>query len=231
MKFRACSLPGPKGENQDAVLAPFRLGNCFCCALADGVGSSRLGGLAAQSSIEVVRLSNPNQSNSEIFAAVHERLSEIASKKDKPSSISTTLSVLRICGNQAFVGHVGDTRISHYRGAGVLSRTKDQTEVQKLLDEGVLTKNQAARYPRRHVLLSAMSAGRGYDLYEQQFLVKKGDRLLLTTDGFHEKVKRRTVADISSSHSDFDDFWGAIERQLMSEKLEDDASCIAIEID
>ncbi len=230
MKVRHCSIAGPKGENQDAVLQPFQLGDCFWCGIADGVGSSALGGLAARNSLEVIKQISDGEPMIDLFATVSRMLSEVAAEQETPKSISTTLSVLRICGDRAIVGHVGDTRISHYRGAGVMARTKDQTEVQKLLDDGVLTKNQARRYPRRNVLLSAMSAGRPYDLYEAEFTVQKGDRILLTTDGFHSKLMRRKIAKISSSTSDFDDFWKLIQEAVAAESLEDDASCLAIEI-
>jgi serine/threonine protein phosphatase PrpC len=232
MKFKYYSIEGPKGENQDAVLPPFQVGECSWCAIADGVGSSAFGGLAARTSVEVVKqAADSGLRMAEVFASVRKRLSEIASEQENAKSISTTLSVLRICGSQAFVGHVGDTRISHYRGSGVMGRSKDQTEVQKLLDDGVLSKNQALRYPRRNVLLSAMSTGREYDLYEQQFTIQKGDRILLTTDGFHGKLRRRRLAELSSSRPNFDDFWNVVQDELSSEKLEDDASCLALEVD
>lgn len=231
MKSRSCSIAGPKGENQDAILPPFQAGGCTWCAIADGVGSSALGGLAAHSSLEVVRQVSGDESMAEVFAAVRRRLSEIAGEQETVKSVSTTLTVLRICGDRAFVGHVGDTRISHYRGEGVMGRTKDQTEVQKLLDDGVLSKNQAARYPRRNVLLSAMSAGRGYDLHEQEFTIQKGDRLLLTSDGFHNKLLRGRIAHLSSANPQFDDFWLAVQEALSAETLDDDASCLALEIE
>jgi serine/threonine protein phosphatase PrpC len=232
VKFKYFSIAGPKGQNQDAILPPFREGECSWCAIADGVGSSGFGGLAARTSIAVVKeVADSTLPMAELFTCIRKRLSEIAREQENEKSISTTLSVLRICGDQAFVGHLGDTRISHYRGSGVMVRSKDQTEVQKLLDEGVLSKNQALRYPRRNVLLSAMSSNREYDLYEQQFSVQKGDRILLTTDGFHSKLMRRQLADISSSRSDFEDFWSAVQDELSSTKFDDDASCLALEID
>lgn len=234
MKFKhsSISIAGPKGENQDAILQPFQIAGSLWCGIADGVGSSALGGLAARSSLEVVKqIAEGEMPMAELFAKVIRRLSEIAAEQESGKSISTTLSVLRISGVGAFVGHVGDTRISHYRGSGVVARTKDQTEVQKLLDDGVFTKNQARRYPRRNVLLSAMSVGRDYDLHEASFAVQKGDRILLTTDGFHSKLLRGRIAEISSSNPDFDDFWTSIQEALSAETLEDDASCLAIEID
>jgi PPM family protein phosphatase len=231
MKFKWCSIVGPKGENQDAILPPFSVGNCTWCAIADGVGSSALGGLAARSSIEVVRLVSVGQSMEEVFSGAHRLLSEIASEQESGKSISTTLSVLKICDGIAFVGHVGDTRVSHYRGPGVMGRTKDQTEVQKLLDDGVLTKNQAARYPRRNVLLSALSAGRDYTLQEQEFAVQKGDRILLTSDGFHSKLLRGRISQLSFGKSQFEEFWISVQEALALVQLDDDASCLAIEIE
>ena len=231
MIFKSCSVPGPKGNNQDVVLPPFQVDQCTWCAIADGVGSSVFGGLAARTSLEMVRAVSSDVSMSDIFASIRHRLSEIASEQEPGKSISTTLSILRICGEQALVGHVGDTRVSHYRGSGVMGRTKDQTEVQKLLDDGVLTKHQAARYPRRNVLLSAMSGGRDYDLHEQEFTVEKGDRILLTSDGFHSKLLRGRIAQLSSSNPAFEDFWEAIQNDLSSKILDDDASCLALEIE
>ena len=231
MKFNSCSIPGPKGDNQDAVLPPFEVGGWTWCAIADGVGSSALGGVAARASLEIVRQVNGDKPMAEVFASVQRKLSEIGSGEAAGKSIATTLSVLRVFRDKAFVGHVGDTRISHYRSSGVMGRTKDQTEVQKLLDDGVLTKNQAARYPRRNVLLSAMSAGRDYDLHEEEFLVQRGDRVLLTSDGFHSKLPRRRIAHISSAHPLFQDFWSAVQIALAAETLDDDASCLAVEIE
>jgi PPM family protein phosphatase len=231
MKYKCISIPGPKGENQDAILQPFQAGTSLWCAIADGVGSSAYGGLAARTSLEVVANASDSEPMAELFAEVNRKLSEIAAEHESSKSISTTLSVLRIYGNQAFVGHVGDTRISHYRGLGVMARTKDHTEVQKLLDDGVLAKNQARRYPRRNVLLSAMSAGRDYDLYHTEFTVQRGDRILLTTDGFHSKLLRGRIAELSSSTPKFDAFWDSIEAAMIVEKFDDDASCLAIEID
>ncbi len=231
MKFKLCSLVGPKGDNQDAVLPPFEIGGCTWCAIADGVGSSSLGGLASHKSLEIVQKVLGSETMSEVFANVQLGLSEVVHGQETNKSISSTLSVLKICGTRAFVGHVGDTRITHYRDAGVVGRTKDQTEVQKLLEDGVLTKNQAARYPRKNVLLSAMSATKEFDLYQKEFSVQKADRILLTSDGFHTKLLRGQIAQLSSSNLEFEDFWLAIQAVLLSIELSDDASCIAIEID
>lgn len=231
MKFRKLSITGPKGENQDAVLEPFQVGDAMWSGIADGVGSAALGGMAARASLDEVRSMATTETMGELFARVSRKLAALAEVYGSPKSLSTTLSLLRIEGNSARVGHVGDTRITQFRGGGAMTRTKDQTEVQKLLDDGVLTKYQARRYPRRSVLLSAMSAGREYDLHEATFSLEVGDRILLTSDGFHSKLFRPQLARLSVETPDFDVFWRALKDKLSKESLDDDASCLAIEID
>lgn len=231
MKFSSCTIAGPKGKNQDAILPPFRSGNSTWCAIADGVGSSEASGEAARASIEVVRAVHGNETMADLFARVRLCLTDIFSDRKAEKGFGTTLSVLCLRDSQAIVGHVGDTRISHYRGGGVVSRTKDQTEVQKLLDDGAITKNQAPRYPRRNVLLSIMSPMHDYTLHEERFLIKSKDRILLTSDGFHTKILRQVIAKISTENLLFDSFWQAVQFELQAISVDDDASCIALEID
>ena len=231
MRFKSCSIAGPKGENHDAVLPPFEADGCIWCAIADGVGSAANGGLAALTAIGAVSQISGRETMNEVFELAHKALLALARDKEPAKSISTTLTVLRICGDRAAVGHVGDTRISHYRASEVMGRTKDQTEVQKLLDDGALTKHQALRYPRRNVLLSALSAGRDYDLHEQEFAVNKDDRILLASDGFHGKLLRGRIYEVSVQNSALDNFWASLFEAILLETLDDDASCLALELD
>lgn len=207
-------------------------GDDWWCAIADGVGGAEAGEIAARLCIEGLKLGLEKSSSvREIFHFVSEYLSKAVEKSILPPKSGSTLTVLKISGNKAFVGHVGDSRITHYRGAGVLGRTSDQTEVRKLLDEGALTKHQARRYPRRNVLLSYMSPLRTFDLYETQFDIQRSDRILLTTDGFHEKILRQEVSRISLENPDFGEFFDALVDELLKAPLTDDATCVAIEID
>lgn len=229
--YKSLSLAGPKGRNQDCILEPTTSGMDWWCAVADGVGNSRGGEMASLMCIETVRNSIADgESMSNLFRKVADALLHKANADDEYVRMSSTLSVLRISERAAFVGHVGDTRINQYRGIGVMGRTRDQTEVQELLDGGVLTKHQARRYPRSNVILSAMSPQKEFTLFENEFSVEKGDRILLTSDGFHEQLQRRIVAEISSSYAVFDMFFSVIEKQVRGLPLNDDASVLALEI-
>lgn len=222
---------GPKGKSQDAFLDAFEIHGAYWCAIADGVGRSSNGGVAARLSMDTVAaVASADTTMPAVFSAVAERLSSEAENQPELEKMSTTLSVLCIKGSNFEIGHVGDTRISHLRNGGIMTRTKDQTEVQKLLDEGVLTKHQAKRYPRRNVIISAMSPKRDYDLLQGEFHIEHGDRILLTSDGFHSKLLRGQLAGLSQGNSTFEDFCGALEAEISMLDLEDDATCIALEI-
>ena len=231
LRSQSVSLVGPRGDNQDHLLAPIRTGADWWCAIADGVGGSEHGGLASRMCIDALRQHvGDNLSMTTVFTAVFEHLLQNARGAGGRHSMSSTLSVLRLSRGTAFVGHVGDTRITHYRGHGVMSRTRDQTEAQRLLDEGVISPHQARRYPRRNVLLSAMSPRGTYTLYQNTFGVVSGDRILLTTDGFHNKLRPRQVARMSVQAGSFLAFFQSMCRELADIALNDDATCLAVEI-
>ncbi len=231
LQFEALTFVGPNGANQDCYLEPLYVHGDWWCAVTDGVGGSDQGGVASRMCIDALRLCLENSKTmSEIFRFISNYLSQNARRLNSNCKMSSTLSILQISENWAVVGHVGDTRITHYSGESVKDRTHDQTEVQKLLDDGVISINQARRYPRRNVILSAMSPSKPYQLFENKFSVKRGDRILLTTDGFHGKLKKNSIVHISKNHQSFSSFFEFIQSEISKTALEDDATCLALEI-
>ncbi len=115
------------------------------------------------------------------------------------SEMGTTLTVAVIQGNKVTLGHVGDTRLYHLRNKGIIARTKDQTEVQKLLDDGILNKQRAKNYHRRNVLLSVLTPDRDYELQSTSFNLDTHDRLLLLTDGAYSLASKLELRDLSLS--------------------------------
>ena len=229
--YRSLSLSGPRDLNQDCVLEPLKSGVDWWCAIADGVGGTEFGEVASRMCIEAVKnLAADGETMHTLFYKAADMLSSAAVNEQEYARMGSTLSVLRISGTRAYVGHVGDTRIYHYRGDGVMNRTYDQTEVQKLLDDGILTKYQARRYPRRNVLLSTISPKKKFTLFENEFSIQSGDRILLTSDGFHENLRRREIARISNFNSEFALFVDAIKNALAKITLSDDATVLALEI-
>jgi PPM family protein phosphatase len=165
-----------------------------------------------------------------LFETAQKALRSVADRDPSLKSMGSTLSVLRLYGATAQVGHVGDSRIYHLRGDGIVGRTVDQTEVEQLVQQGVLSKAGARRYPRRHVLLSVLSPPKDYDLYNSEFQIKAGDRVILLTDGVSSKLLRLEIRDISLRHTNTKSFCQTLVNEITGRNPADDYSAICIDI-
>ena len=142
--------------------------------------------------------------------------------------MATTLSVILVHSGVAKVGHVGDTRIYHFRDSGVVTRTQDQTEVAGLLREKVLSPSQARVYPRRNVITSYLSSSSDFDLFESKFEVKTGDVLMLLTDGMYGLIKKAEMLDLVAASTSMDALTSSLRERLESLRMKDDSTVIAI---
>lgn len=227
-EFDSFSLPGRTNENCDALTHTILPTGGALLAIADGIGSASHGGATAKLAVQTCAEVGDTPDMSALFAEVSSKIK--AAAKNEGGQWSTTLTVCLLLGKRAIVGHVGDTRIYHLRGSGLQSRTRDQTEVERLVKDGILSPERALRYPRRHVLLSALSGDGDFDLQRSEFDVLVGDRLLLLSDGVYRQVTKRDIVSLSEEHRQVSTFVNALKGLLVSRGLVDDASALCVEI-
>ena len=229
-KIAQFSLPRVNGiENADSISIQKFESNSFCVALADGVGKSSFSPNASRVATEIATSMPFNTGIDEIFERA--RLALIDGSSNAQGAVwSTTLTICKVSNLKALVGHVGDSRLYHLRGEGIMTRTRDQTELQVLLDEGVLSKERAKKYHRRNVLLSALSSDSVYDLQESSFEIAHGDRILLISDGVYKQILRKEIAALSTRASSVDLFISGLKNLLLSRGIVDDSSAVCIEI-
>lgn len=225
-------IQGRNKLNQDAVLY-LKSDDVYLFAIADGMGGETGGSLASSLSLNTVEelfLENKDISIKEIFEKVSNQLKSLSEVVSKYEKMATTLTICIVRNNIGYVGHVGDCRIYHLRDEGIMSRTKDQTEVQKLLDDKILTKSLAKNYHRKNVLLSVMSNTIEYQLQENTFELVSKDRLLLLSDGVYNVIDNKIIIrDISLSNNNIKDFSANLQKEIESRKVKDDYSCISIQ--
>jgi serine/threonine protein phosphatase PrpC len=227
------SYPGRKSDNEDAFFPALRIGDEWWAAVADGMGGHPGGELASSTVIGAVRSRVANGLASDIpslFLFAREELKRAAESGPEYSRMGTTLSLIRLRGDTAQVGHVGDSRIYHLRSHGIVTRTVDQTEVNELVQRGILSKAAARRYPRRNVLLSVLAGDRDYDLYLSEFDVEPGDRILLVTDGVSSKLLAQEIQSISSSSKDAKSFSDGLLAELRLREPDDDHTAVCLDI-
>ena len=234
IKTHYFSKQGKNKLNQDSILQIKLENEIYLFAIADGMGGEKGGNIASNYSLNIVQelFNNNNQiSMKDIFKFTSEKLNKLSKALPEYSNMATTLTICIVKNNTAYIGHVGDCRIYHLRDKGIMSRTKDQTEVQKLLDDKILTKSLAKKYHRKNILLSLLSNSINYNLQEDTFDVMHGDRILLLSDGVHNVLKNKIyIRDLSIKSLTINDLLLTIEKTVEKEKIIDDYSCIGIEI-
>lgn len=232
ISFSSFSNLGPRSSNQDRVLEPMiNERGCYVAAIADGMGGATGGSEAADIAIDVASTIGDDPANlALVFPRIIDCLKEVAATNSEYEKMGTTLSVAVLKDRTIHVAHVGDTRIYHLRNNGLNTLTVDQTEVAQLRSKGVLTANQARRYPRRNVLLSALTPAGNYEIFSNEARLEVGDRLLFTTDGLHQRVKRGGILNASIAHATVSDFLNDVQQRAESAQPSDNYSALAIQV-
>ncbi|MFI8778005.1 PP2C family protein-serine/threonine phosphatase [Brachybacterium paraconglomeratum] len=185
-----------RSNNQDSAYAGSHL-----LVVADGMGGHAGGDVA--SSVAIGRLASLDSETpaSDIVATLEESVLEanqeiLRRARDEPQlrGLGTTITALLRAEGKFALAHIGDSRAYLLRDEETVQITKDHTFVQRLLDEGRLTEDEAERHPQRSVLMRVLGdvdADPELDLSLRAAHV--GDRWLLCSDGLSGLVSLDTI--------------------------------------
>ncbi len=111
--------------------------------------------------------------------------------------MGTTMTLTYSVGLDLFIGHAGDSRAYLFRDGVLRQLTRDHTHVQKLVDAGMLTREEAATHRLRNVLTNVLGGGGALsDTELHRLTLAPGDVVLLSSDGLHDVVKDDAIAAI-----------------------------------
>jgi serine/threonine protein phosphatase PrpC len=182
--------------NEDACLELVARG---IWAVADGMGGHAAGDYASQSIVETLaRLPEPASLGEAVSAVrdslqrVNARLTEEARKR-REQVIGSTVVVLLAFGSHAVVVWAGDSRLYRYRPDGLQQLTRDHSQVEELVAQGLITRQQAQRYPGSNVITRAVGVMDPLELDSEMFDVQEGDIFLLCSDGLYNEVSDNEI--------------------------------------
>lgn len=228
MIIKSFSLAGPKNENQDTAFSEI-LSATKCIALvADGVGGKG-GGKMASMAVKEAALFEMQTNSFEpisILKRAHKIINELPVSE---AATTASIALIDIENMRITYAHTGDSRIYVLRNKGLKTLTLDQTEVAFLINEGVLTKENAKNYHRKNFLVHSIE--KGEDLIPQvgEFPIESGDRILLITDGIYKIIEKSTIGHLSIINREIESFMDSIFNRI-SGSLIDDATIIAIDV-
>lgn len=174
--------------------------------VADGMGGHRGGATASRLAGETVKAQYLGSETVDIAEALRDSLrranarifSEAQANPDL-RGMGTTTSALVVKNNQAWFGHVGDSRIYLIRGGEIKQLTEDHSLVASMVREGLLTPVEAENHPRRNVLQRSMGVGEDVEIdVRGPFDVQQDDVFILCSDGLHGLVKPPEMLEIAA---------------------------------
>ncbi len=184
--------------------------------VADGMGGAAAGEVASQMAVETIlheldnRWRNAQASDAETFAhalkasteAANSRIHSYAAAHPENRGMGTTATIAGLLGDTLFLCQVGDSRGYIVRDGVAIQITKDQSLMQKLIEAGEMTPEEAEVSERRNIILQALGPEPKIkvDLTSQQ--VMRGDVLILCSDGLSGQVRANEIADVVKTESD-----------------------------
>lgn len=168
----------------------------FLAVVADGMGGHGHGDVASQLAVAAVVQSYAHASSDltlALRAAVERANAAVfltAAQHQPLRGMGTTCTAVAIRGDEIACAHVGDSRLYLIRGGGIYAMTEDHSAVRDLVARGLLTHDEARHHADRNVLLRALGTCPTVSVaaWRETFLLRPGDRLLLSTDGLHGLV-------------------------------------------
>ena len=184
--------------------------------VADGMGGAAAGEIASAMAIEGVlrevteALSATEPPTEDAFATAIKRATATANAEIHAFAIEhpefrgmgTTATVAGVLGDTVYLAQVGDSRAYLVRGGVAAQITKDQSLMQKLVEAGELTQEEAEQSERRNIILQALGPEPNIkvDLTAQQ--LRRGDVLVLCSDGLSGQVRTEDIARVVTDEQD-----------------------------
>jgi protein phosphatase len=112
--------------------------------------------------------------------------------------MGATAVVVVIWNGRVVVGHVGECRVYYHHAAQLKRVTRDQTLVNRMVELGQLSQEEAANHPAGNEVLQAIGTRTTIEPAHYKLKLQPSDWLLIACDGLHSQVDDRTVEAIVS---------------------------------
>ena len=198
-----------RDNNEDAYYISKADDNLKLFVLADGMGGYNGGEVASKIAIaSAVRFIESNYKKIDLNrenilklirdAIEYANLIVLEQSKENVNleGMGTTIEICIVQNNKLFIGHVGDSRIYRIRGEIIRKLTHDHSYVEKLVEDGKITEEQAQKHPKKNMLTKALG---GTSFVEPDLTVKgfvTDDIILICSDGLTNMLSDNQIYSI-----------------------------------
>ncbi len=199
--------------NQDYVFETTksvgRLPNLFI--VADGMGGHKAGEVASKSAVEAAvkqikssKEKDPISIMQEAINRANDVVVDRAVNEEGCAGMGTTMVVATITEKAIYIANVGDSRLYFINGE-IHQITRDHSYVEEMVFLGEIPREEARNHEKKNIITRAIGVEK--DIYADYFEVnyKKGDYILLCSDGLTNMVEDEKIKEIVLSNMSVDD--------------------------
>jgi len=224
-----------RANNQDSGYA-----GQFLFVVADGMGGHAGGDVASAIAVRRItetdrQYTSPNDAEFALRAALlaaNSLLAETVFEHGELTGMGTTVSGMLRVDDHVAIAHIGDSRIYLHRNGILKQVTADHTFVQRLVDSGRITAEEAAVHPRRSVLMRVLGdvdASPEIDTTVMKTL--PGDRWLICSDGLSSYVAEDKIQAVLTSISDSQEAAERLVKESLDQGAPDNVTVVLVDID
>jgi len=131
---------------------------------------------------------------SNAVSAANRQIHDHSTRNPEHAGMGTTMTAVGVVGSTACIAQIGDSRAYLVRGSGIQQLTHDQSLVQRLLDDGLITEEEAANSEQSNLILQAIGVESTVmvDITTHELL--RGDCIVICCDGLYRVVRAEEIA-------------------------------------
>jgi protein phosphatase len=220
-------------QNEDSYLAEENL-----YVVADGMGGHNAGEVASALAVTTLKAGARSGIDSverfrELVQQANTAIYTASLDDSTQSGMGTTLTALSIVAGEeprVLVANVGDARTYLWRNNALTRLSVDHSYVQELVNEGIITPEEARVHPRRNIVTRALGIDRSVVVDVFSHVVRTGDRIVLCSDGLVDEVSDADIAIVLGQHSDPQDTSEALVMVANTAGGRDNTTVIVIDV-
>jgi len=187
-------------------------------AVADGMGGAAAGEVASHEGLAAVslflfshwgRLGSAERQEAALLQALRTAVEQASmavlrySDDDRRvRGMGSTLTAAVLWNGHAYLAQIGDSRAYLLRSGVLHQLTQDQTLVHDLVSQGTLTPAQARVHPQRNMITQALGSPQPLRVVLSRLPLRRGDRLLCSSDGLHGEVPEARLLEVLSQEAE-----------------------------
>lgn len=170
--------------------------------VADGMGGHQAGEVASAIAVETVLKADLSgalkTALQKTLTEANRAILEQAGRDKELNGMGTTVAVLYLGTERAYVTHIGDSRVYYLSDNNLKQLTHDHSLVNELVKSGEITVEEAKTHPKRNLLTRALGSNETLETEIIEVEVKKGDKFLLCSDGLTNSIPETLIKELIS---------------------------------